>query len=174
MSKKITTTLAATALALLTLLFTANTGAKTQALKFYHTHTGKTFQIEYFSNGEYGPDSLHQLNVFLADFRNSTRIDMDPGLLEILHRIQQETGSNGTFEVISAYRSPETNEMLRSRSNGVAKNSQHLHGKAIDIRLSDVETNTVHKVALALKAGGVGYYRNSDFVHIDTGRVRHW
>jgi uncharacterized protein YcbK (DUF882 family) len=174
MSKKIITTLAGLTLTFLMLVFTSGTGANIQTLKFYHTHTGNKFQIEYFSNGEYGPDSLQDLNVFLADFRNNTRIDMDPKLLDILYSIQQKTGSKGTFEVISAYRSPETNEMLRSRSNGVARNSQHVLGKAIDVRLTDVDTKSLREVALALQAGGVGYYHKSDFVHIDTGRVRHW
>jgi uncharacterized protein YcbK (DUF882 family) len=149
-------------------------GADSRTLKFFHTHTGQSLQIEYFRDGFYREQSLDQLRQFLSDFRNGQSIEMDPHLLDILHDLQQETGSTGTFEVISAYRSPETNEMLRSRSNGVARNSQHLHGRAIDVRLTDVDTKTLQEAALALKAGGVGYYRKSNFIHIDTGRVRRW
>ncbi len=99
---------------------------------------------------------------------------MDPTLFDILHSLQKATGSTGAFEVISAYRSPETNEMLRRRSSGVAKRSQHLLGKAIDVRLTDVDTHTLRDVALSMKLGGVGYYPRSNFIHLDTGRVRRW
>jgi uncharacterized protein YcbK (DUF882 family) len=99
---------------------------------------------------------------------------MDPGVFDILFEIQQASGSTGTFEVISAYRSPATNEMLRSNSSGVAKNSQHLLGTAIDVRLTDLDTVELRDVALELQRGGVGYYNKSDFVHVDTGRVRQW
>ena len=99
---------------------------------------------------------------------------MDPSVFDVLYEIQQKSGSTGTFEVISAYRSPQTNEMLRSKSGGVAKNSQHLQGKAIDVRLTDLDTAELRDVALSLGLGGVGYYAGSDFVHVDTGRVRRW
>jgi uncharacterized protein YcbK (DUF882 family) len=99
---------------------------------------------------------------------------MDPGVFDILFAIQQASGSTGTFEVISAYRSLATNEMLRSKSDGVAKHSQHLLGTAIDVRLTDLDTAKLRDVALQLKRGGVGYYQQSDFVHVDTGRVRQW
>ena len=163
-----------TLITLLACFSSLRAGADVRSLKFFHTHTGKTLEIQYYSAGEYSTDALQTLNEFLADFRNQQAIEMDPALLDILHNIQQKTGSDGTFEVISAYRSPETNEMLRSRSNGVAKNSQHITGRAIDVRLSDVDTRTLQETALSLKAGGVGYYHKSDFVHIDTGRVRRW
>jgi uncharacterized protein YcbK (DUF882 family) len=94
--------------------------------------------------------------------------------MDILLKIQKETGSKGVFEVISGYRSPQTNASLRGKSKGVAKKSFHLKGKAIDIRLSDVPTRKLRDAAISLKAGGVGYYAQSDFVHIDTGRVRTW
>jgi uncharacterized protein YcbK (DUF882 family) len=99
---------------------------------------------------------------------------MDPGVFDILFEIQQRTGSTGVFEVISAYRSPETNEMLHSNSGGVARNSQHLLGKAIDVRLTDLDTAKLRDIALSLERGGVGYYSESNFVHVDTGRVRRW
>ena len=118
---------------------------------------------------------MQQLREFLADWRNGEQVDIDPGLFELLYRLQQASGSTGHFEIISAYRSPETNEMLRKKSNGgVAQKSQHLLGNAIDVRLSDVETRVLYETALTLQAGGVGYYAESDFVHVDTGRVRNW
>lgn len=149
-------------------------GADARTLSFHHTHTGERLRVEYFRDGRYRPEAMKRLKRFLADFRNGKGTDMDPRLFDILYEIRLETGSHGEFEVISAYRSPETNEMLRARGGGVAKKSQHLHGRAIDVRLTDVDTATLRDVALSLAAGGVGYYRDSDFVHIDTGRVRRW
>jgi uncharacterized protein YcbK (DUF882 family) len=145
-----------------------------RSLSFFHTHTGETLTVRYWSNGAYDPAALEEINAFLGDWRDGTRVDMDPELLDALYAIREATGSNGTFEVISAYRSPQTNEMLRSRSNGVASKSQHLLGKAIDVRLRGVDTTRLRDVALALGLGGVGYYGTSDFIHVDTGRVRRW
>ena len=99
---------------------------------------------------------------------------MDRELLDLIYDVRASLGSEAAFEVISAYRSPKTNEMLRAKSNGVAKKSQHLLGKAIDVRLRGVPTDTLRDAALALQRGGVGYYEKSDFVHMDTGRVRRW
>ena len=99
---------------------------------------------------------------------------MDPLLLDLLHRVYRDTNSHGRFEVISAYRSEKTNDMLRSKSNGVASKSQHLHGKAIDVRLTDVPIKRLRAVAFDLGVGGVGYYEKSNFVHLDTGRFRTW
>jgi uncharacterized protein YcbK (DUF882 family) len=99
---------------------------------------------------------------------------IDPALLETLHELQRKTGARGPYEIISAYRSPQTNEMLRARSNGVAQGSLHMEGRAIDVRLRGVATVRLREAALKLQAGGVGYYPESDFVHVDTGRVRFW
>jgi len=88
--------------------------------------------------------------------------------------LQQKTGVENNFEIISAYRSPKTNAKLRNKSNGVAKRSLHMQGKAIDIRLKGLNTKTLRDEAIAMKVGGVGYYRRSDFIHLDTGRVRYW
>ena len=99
---------------------------------------------------------------------------MDPKLLDVLYDLRNELGSEETFEVISAYRSPKTNEMLRGKSGGVAKNSQHLLGNAIDVRLRGTKTKQLRDTALSMQRGGVGYYEKSDFVHLDTGRVRRW
>ena len=150
-----------------------NTGGQ-RTLKFFHTHTGDTLQVVYFRQGEYDSEALAQLKVFMADWRDGKQHDLDPQLMDILWQLQQITGSTNTWEVISAYRSPETNEMLRSRSSGVAKKSQHLLGTAIDVRLRGMELKVLRDNARSLKLGGVGYYAKSDFVHVDTARVRYW
>jgi uncharacterized protein YcbK (DUF882 family) len=143
-------------------------------LHFYHTHTEQQLKVTYFRNGEYQADALDRLNLFLSDWRNGKDREIDPELMDILWEIQQAHGAEGVYEVISAYRSPETNEMLRSRSSGVAQKSQHLEGRAIDVRLRGVDTRELRNTALQLGRGGVGYYAQSDFVHVDTGRVRSW
>jgi uncharacterized protein YcbK (DUF882 family) len=150
-----------------------NTGEQ-RMLKFLHTHTGDTLDVVYFQQGEYDPMALAKLRVFMADWRDGKQHDLDPQLMDVLWRIQQATGSTETWEVISAYRSPETNELLRSRSKGVAKKSQHLVGAAIDVRLRGLDLDVLRDAAKTLKLGGVGYYAGSDFVHVDTGRVRYW
>ncbi len=150
-----------------------NTGDE-RLLKFYHTHTGDSLQVVYFRLGEYDPGALADIQVFLADWRNGEQHELDPGLMDILWQLQQATGSTETWEVISAYRSPETNEMLRSKSSGVAKKSQHLVGNAIDVRLRGIDTKVLRDSAKNLNLGGVGYYASSNFVHVDTGRVRYW
>ena len=150
-----------------------NTGGE-RALKFFHTHTGDSLQVVYYRQGDYDPAAMQKLRVFLADWRDGKQHDFDPHLMDVLWQIQQATGSVSTWEVISAYRSPETNEMLRSKSSGVARNSQHLMGTAVDVRLRDLELAMLRDAAKNLKLGGVGYYPGSDFVHVDTGRVRYW
>jgi uncharacterized protein YcbK (DUF882 family) len=149
-------------------------GEGARHLSFYHTHTAEELSVTYYSNGAYDNEALAELNHFLRDFRTRDVTEMDPAVLDILFDIQKDAGSTGVYQVISAYRSPATNEMLRSSSNGVAKNSQHLLGKAIDVRLTDLATTKLRDVAISLERGGVGYYRDSDFVHVDTGRVRQW
>ncbi len=143
-------------------------------LKFFHTHTGKRLDVVYKRNGKYVPEARSDINAFLFDFRTGVSTEMDPHLLDLIHDLREALGSEGTYEVISAYRSPETNEILRGRSSSVAKNSLHLQGKAIDIRLTGVELTKLRDTAIALQRGGVGYYASSNFVHIDTGRVRRW
>jgi uncharacterized protein YcbK (DUF882 family) len=149
-------------------------GGDARALRLFHTHTGETLAVTYYENGSYSPQALAQLVDFLSDWRNGRQHEIDPELLDILWRIQLAGRHVSTWEVISAYRSPETNEMLRSRSGGVARKSQHLEGKAIDVRLRGMDTRELQRLALELRSGGVGYYEKSDFVHVDTGRVRRW
>jgi uncharacterized protein YcbK (DUF882 family) len=145
-----------------------------RALSFRHTHTNETLSIVYWRDGDYLPAALEGINRFLRDFRTGDQIKIDPELLDLLHEVYERTESRGHFEVISAYRSPKTNAMLRAKSKGVAKRSQHLLGKAIDVRLTDVPIERIRRVALELGAGGVGFYRRSQFVHLDTGRFRTW
>ena len=147
-----------------------------RALSFYHTHTGKRLDVVYSRNGAYVVPALEEINHFLFDFRTGDAAEMDPELLDLIYDVREALGSDATYQVISAYRSPKTNEMLRgqSQNSGVAKKSQHLLGKAIDVRLEGVKTATLRDQALSMKRGGVGYYEASDFVHMDTGRPRSW
>jgi uncharacterized protein YcbK (DUF882 family) len=153
---------------------TAHGTGDARTLKLYHTHTAESLEVTYYVNGDYDPEALHRLKIFLADWRNGAQLDMDPKVMDFLWRIQQASGVQGTFEVISAYRSRETNEMLRRRSSGVAKFSQHVNGRAIDVRLRGLDLEVLKETARQLQLGGVGYYPGSDFVHIDTARVRNW
>ncbi len=145
-----------------------------RSLTFFHTHTSDKLSIDYFAGNQYLPGAMHKINYFLRDFRTGDQHPIDPSLLDILFHVKKLSGSRGVFQVISGYRSPATNAQLRNQSNGVAKRSLHMQGKAIDIRLTDVDTAVVKKVAINLKQGGVGYYRSSNFVHLDTGRFRTW
>ena len=144
-------------------------------LSFYHTHTNDTLDIVYQPEKGFAKGALSQLNHFLRDFRTEEIKHIDPRLFGLLHEIKRRTGNpDGVFEIISAYRSPKTNGALRKRSKGVAKKSYHMQGKALDIRLRGTPTSTLRDTAIAMQRGGVGYYRRSDFIHLDTGTVRSW
>ena len=143
-------------------------------MSFIHTHTGERLTAAYWQDGEYQPEVLQQVNRLLRDFRTNEVHPIDPALLDVLFELRTRAGSERAFHVISAYRSPSTNEMLRHSSNGVAEHSMHMLGKAIDVRLESFPTARLAEVARSLRRGGVGYYRASDFVHVDTGRVRYW
>lgn len=143
-------------------------------LSFHHTHTGKNLSIIYHDGESYLSPRLQEINQFLGDFRTGEIYPIDSTLLDALYLLQQKTGIENNFEVISGYRSPKTNAKLRNKSKGVAKRSLHMQGKAIDIRLTGVNTKKLRDTAIAMKVGGVGYYRRSDFIHLDTGRVRFW
>jgi uncharacterized protein YcbK (DUF882 family) len=145
-----------------------------RSVSFVHTHTGEKLTAAYWKDGEYQQEVLQQVNHVLRDFRTNEVHVMDPALLDVLFELRTKAGAEGAFHVISAYRSPKTNEMLRQSSNGVAEHSMHMLGKAIDVRLESFPTERLAEVARSLRRGGVGYYRASDFVHVDTGRVRYW
>jgi uncharacterized protein YcbK (DUF882 family) len=143
-------------------------------LRLDNLHTGEKLAVEYFDGGHYQPDALAEVDRFLRDFRNGEIGAIDPRLLDLLHRLASTTGSRQPYAVISGYRSAATNEALRRHSSGVASGSLHMRGQAIDIRLADVPLATLREAARSLGLGGVGYYPASDFVHVDTGRVRTW
>jgi uncharacterized protein YcbK (DUF882 family) len=147
---------------------------KPRSLRFVHTHTGETLTAPYYVEGAYDGACLRSINFLLRDFRTGESHRIDPSLLDILYDLRSLANHDAPFEVISGYRSPQTNAMLHRSSGGVAEHSQHLLGKAIDIRLSGFSTRTLSAYARSLSRGGVGFYASSDFVHIDTGRVRFW
>ncbi|WP_119300059.1 DUF882 domain-containing protein [Dongia deserti] len=146
----------------------------TRTLGLVSTHTNEKIMATYWRDGVYDKGALKDINYVLRDFRTGDVAVMDPQLLDLLVELHRRTGSRKAFQVISGYRSPKTNAMLASGSGGVAKRSLHMEAKAIDIRLYDVALSDLRQTAIAMKAGGVGYYKKSDFVHVDTGRVRQW
>jgi uncharacterized protein YcbK (DUF882 family) len=148
--------------------------SEARALSLYHLHTTETLHIVYREHGELIPGALDEINYFLRDFRNDRLHAIDVALLDELCKLHAVFEGRGRFEVISGYRSPQTNEALRHVSTGVAKDSFHLSGRAIDIRLTSAKTDKLRDAAIALGAGGVGYYPESNFVHIDTGAFRTW
>ena len=157
--------------------FTTPTLAAAKApgeLAFAHTHTGERVRVVYADGGRYLDEGLAELNRFLRDWRTGEVYPIDPRVLDVLHAARTALKPDGVFELISGYRSPKTNDALRSKSGGVAKRSLHMQGRALDVRLPGVETRDLRDFFLGLRQGGVGYYARSNFVHIDTGRVRRW
>jgi uncharacterized protein YcbK (DUF882 family) len=148
--------------------------APERALAFYNTHTGERLKTTYWEQGQYIGEALSQIDHLLRDhLANETR-EIEPKLLDLLYAIRSQMHSREPFHVISGYRSNKTNAYLRAHSSGVADNSLHTVGKAIDIRLPGRDLRSLRTVALDLKGGGVGFYPKSDFVHVDVGRVRYW
>jgi uncharacterized protein YcbK (DUF882 family) len=145
-----------------------------RVLSFAHTHTSERLTVSYFADGAYLPEGLSRLSRLLRDHRSGEEHPIDPALFDMLDDLRVATGTREPFQVISGYRSPQTNATLRSAGRGVAKRSLHMDGRAIDVRLADVKSSVLRDAALELKRGGVGYYRSSDFVHVDTGRFRTW
>ncbi|HET6619241.1 MAG TPA: DUF882 domain-containing protein [Dongiaceae bacterium] len=148
--------------------------AGSRTLAFVSTHTDEKIAATYWRDGLYDRGALKDINYVLRDFRTGEIAAIDRNLLDLLVDLHHRSGSRKPFQVISGYRSPQTNAMLAAESSGVAKHSLHMEAKAIDIRLSDVALRDLHQTAIGMKAGGVGYYAKSDFVHVDTGRVRYW
>ena len=148
----------------------------TRTISIHHMHTGESLTIAYKQNGSFDRDALEKLNWLLRDWRRDEPTSMDPRLFDIVWEAHRQVGSDEPIQVVSAYRSPETNAMLRRRSSAVAKNSQHMLGKAMDFYLSDVSVEQIREIGLKMQRGGVGYYPNSytPFVHLDAGSVRHW
>lgn len=143
-------------------------------LSFYNTHTGEKLSATFWSEGKYLDDGIEEINWILRDHRADSATPIDPKLLDLLYQLQAKVEQQGELHIISGYRSPATNKMLSKKSSGVAKRSYHMLGKAIDVRLPGFDTSQLHKAAISLKGGGVGYYARSNFVHLDVGRVRNW
>jgi len=156
--------------------FAADALAETRTLKLHHLHTREKAEIAYKRNGRYLPEGLKQINYMLRDWRRNEPIRMDPRLLDLVWEAYRQTGSNAYINVVSGYRAPATNAMLRSRSKGVAEKSQHMLGKAMDFFIPGVPLKKLRDIGLRMQGGGVGYYptSGSPFVHMDVGNVRHW
>jgi uncharacterized protein YcbK (DUF882 family) len=149
-------------------------GSTARTLKLHHLHTGEKVSITYYSSGWYHPDALHELNVFLRDFRTNDIVPIDRDLFDLLHTLHNRIETAEPFEIVSGYRSPETNQMLMRTTRGVAVHSLHTTGMAVDVRVPGRTAQHVYAAARNLQLGGVGYYPRSDFVHLDVGRVRTW
>lgn len=145
-----------------------------RTLSLLNVHTDESLTVTYWSDGAYRRDALNQLNHLLRDSRENAETEMDPLLFDVLWHTQMHVGFRGVVEVLSAYRSPTTNAWLASVSRGVASDSQHMNGNAMDIRMPGVPVFQIRQVARSLSLGGVGFYPRSGFVHIDTGPVRYW
>jgi uncharacterized protein YcbK (DUF882 family) len=146
-------------------------------LKLHHLHSGETLDVVYRIGDTYIPAAMEKLDYFLRDSRTQDEKAYDPREFDLLHNLMARLGRpEGMIDVVCGYRTPWSNNFLRTRggNTGVAKNSQHMQAKAIDIRVSGVRTRTLRDVALSLDEGGVGYYPRSQFVHVDVGPVRRW
>ena len=152
----------------------ASSKSQPRRLRFYHTHTGETLDRVFWADGRYLSDALADFNRLLRDHRTNEIAPIAPGLLSLLERIASLLDTDSALHVISGYRSPLTNQTLVERSDGVARRSLHMDGKAIDIRIPGRDLTAVRAAALSLRSGGVGFYPRSQFVHVDTGRVRSW
>jgi len=151
--------------------------AREYRLRFYHTHTGERLDVVYRRGDQYIPEALDQLDHFLRDHRTGDMRHYDPRVFDLLHDLTASLhDSDGEIDVICGYRTPWSNEFLRTRRahTGVARHSLHMQAEAIDIRLPGIPTSELRDAALRLHRGGVGYYSSSDFVHVDVGRVRQW
>lgn len=150
-------------------------GNHDRKIKLHSIHTGESLEVTYWEQGKYDHDALRDISHLLRDHRNNRVHTIDPMLLDQIFVLRQKLETNRPFHIISGYRSAQTNQMLRKHSHGqVAKNSLHMQGRAIDIRVPGRQLNKVRLAALSIQAGGVGYYPETQFIHLDTGRVRRW
>jgi len=149
--------------------------APPRQLSFVNLHTGEQVRAAYWAQGRYLREGMREINRLMRDHRNGAVHPMDPRLLDVLFHLQHRVGARGPIQVVSAYRSPQTNALLHEADpDGVATHSYHMDGKAVDIRIPGLPLRTLHKAALSLRAGGVGYYPGSNFVHVDVGPPRRW
>ncbi|MEW5909108.1 MAG: DUF882 domain-containing protein [Thermodesulfobacteriota bacterium] len=147
-----------------------------KSLYLFNPHTDESLDVVYYENGRYVSDALEAVNHIFRDYRIDEIKKIHTGLLDYLFAIsnQLKLDSTAPFHIVSGYRSPQTNAVMRKRSRKVAKNSYHIKGKAVDIRLPEYSTSLLRKAAMSLSMGGVGYYPKSNFVHVDVGDVRFW
>ena len=145
-----------------------------RVLPLHNAHTGEKEDVTYWSDGHYIQSGLNQINWMLRDFRTGDIKAIDPRLLNILYLLNRNVNRDGTMLVLSGFRSKKTNDMLRKTTEGVARRSFHMAGRAVDIRMQGIHTADIQKAALRLGGGGVGYYPSSNFVHLDSGPVRTW
>ena len=148
--------------------------AASRSLAFDNLHTGEKLSVVYAHGDEYNAESLAKMNYLLRDHRSGEVHPIEPALFDWLHDLQMTVGDTGSLQVISGYRSPATNAKLRAAGRGVATKSLHMQGKAIDVRLPNSDMWSFRQAAIDMQVGGVGYYKSSNFVHLDTGRVRTW
>lgn len=148
--------------------------AAERRLAFHNLHTGEKTDLIYWAQGDYVPESLAAISHVLRDHRTNEVTAIDSRLLDLLHRVRTALDADRPFEVISGYRSPASNRMLVANTTGVARHSLHLEGKAVDVRIAGIALADLRRAGLLLRGGGVGYYPDSDFVHLDVGRVRAW
>ncbi|MEM7250317.1 MAG: YcbK family protein [Pseudomonadota bacterium] len=152
----------------------AGLALKPRTVRLYNVHTGDSLKTVYYYRGKYSRQALRAVNYLMRDFRARRIKRIDPRLLDLLWLVQMELDSKERFQVVSGYRTRRTNRKLREMGVGVAKRSYHTRGRAVDLRLPGRDLSALKKVAQDLKRGGVGYYPKSNFVHLDTGRVRSW
>lgn len=145
-----------------------------RSLHLYNIHTGESVKSTFWSQGQFVDSEIEMLDMLMRDFRANDVMAMDRQLFHDLHELQSRLSPKKAMHIISGYRSPVTNSKLRNDSSGVAKRSLHMQGRAIDLAIPGVSHKELHTAALSLKSGGVGYYPNSGFVHLDSGRVRRW
>lgn len=153
---------------------TAVANGDTRTLNLYHSHTGESIQATFRVNGSYDPAVLEKLNYFLRDWRNNDQTHMDPRLFDVVWEVYRTAGATQPIVVVSAYRSPQTNAMLRRRSRGVAEHSQHILGRAMDTTMPGMPMERIREIGMRLQRGGVGWYPSSNFVHLDVGGIRSW
>ena len=149
-------------------------GLQDRTLSFYNTHTHERLHVRYFQDNQFCAEALSRIDHILRDYRTGEIKEIDRKLLDLLFILRQKLGIDGPFHVISGYRSSKTNEMLRRTSSGISRNSLHILGQAIDIRVPGLALEHLCRTAADLKAGGVGFYPKSDFIHVDIGRIRYW
>lgn len=148
--------------------------ANERSISLYNAHTDESVKTVYWANGDYVNDGLVEISRLLRDYRTEDVIPFDPRLIDLLYRLRRKVDARRAYHVVSGYRSPITNEILRKNNSRVAKNSYHMRGMAVDVFLPKVELKTLRRAALSLRAGGVGYYPGTKFIHLDSGAVRSW